>query len=218
MINKLQGTLESNQIELTGSIEVVSFLAETTFGKIRGEVEDNAKLVAKFATKQDVIEDLEEIRENAKNAVEGLVKEIERATNRENEIEDNLNTEIETRIEEDKKLTESIKEVKELTEEEIVNRKKAISYAIQNINRFKRTFEISEPTELNYIFDHNLSTKDLLINVYSVEGDDLYPTIKRGYNDITLTFNEVPTRFRVVVFALNEWANVQKLAFDLPMI
>ena len=87
MNNQLKGTLDSNSIELTGSIEYSSFIAEVWFSKIRGEVEDNPQLVEKFAKYQPLIDDLEEIRENASNAVKGLAEETERATAKEEKLE-----------------------------------------------------------------------------------------------------------------------------------
>lgn len=211
MNNQLKGTLESNSIELTGNIEYNSFLAEVWFSKIRGAVEDNPQLVEKFNQYQPLIEDLEEIRKNASDAVTGLATEIERATTRENEISDALTSEIETREQVDITLQENI-------DKEEANRKLAIKSVREDANSFKKTFEIKNPTELTYTLFHNLSTKDLLVQVYLIDDIDLQPTIKRGYDDITLTFDSVPqSTFRVDVLALNRWS-VQKLAFDLPMM
>lgn len=211
MNNQLKGTLDSNSIELTGSIESSSFIAEVWFSKIRGEVEDNPQLVEKFAKYQPLIDDLEEIRENASSAVKGLAEEIERATTKENELTEALTLETTTREEADKLLQESI-------DKEEANRKTAIKAIKDTKNSFIKTFEISNPSELTYTIFHNLSTKDLLIQAYLIDGIDLKPTIKRGYDDVTLTFDSIPEdTFRVDILALNEWS-VQKLAFDLPMM
>lgn len=211
MNNQLKGTLESNSIELTGNIEYTAFIVEVWFSKIRGAVEDNPQLVEKFAQYQPLIEDLEEIRKNASDAVKGLAEEIERATTRENEISDALTLETETREQTDITLQENI-------DKEEANRKLAIKSARDDANSFKKTFEIKNPTELTYTLFHNLSTKDLLVQVYLIDDIDLQPKIKRGYDDITLTFDSVPqSTFRVDILALNRWS-VQKLAFDLPMM
>lgn len=211
MNNQLKGTLESNSIELTGNIEYTAFIVEVWFSKIRGAVEDNPQLVEKFAQYQPLIEDLEEIRKNASDAVKGLAEEIERAITRENEISDALTAETETREQTDITLQENI-------DKEEANRKLAIKSARDDTNSFKKTFEIKNPTELTYTLFHNLSTKDLLVQVYLIDDIDLQPKIKRGYDDITLTFDSVPqSTFRVDILALNRWS-VQKLAFDLPMM
>ncbi len=208
---ELTGSIVTEVVELTGSIEATSMIAEVYFSKIKGEVEDNPQLVAKFAKYQPLIEDLDEIRQNAKDAVEGLAKEVERATTVEQEISEKLETEIIERKETDTTLQENI-------DKEKTNRQLAIKATKDDLNSFKRVFEINKPDELTYTLFHNLSTKDLFVQTYLINGIDLTPEIKRDYDTVTLTFNSIPEDdFRVVILALNEWS-VRKLAFDLPMI
>lgn len=78
----LSGTAEDSDTILEGSIDYVSIVTSTTFGLIEGEVEDNTKLVAKFATKQDVIDDLEEIRSNASKGLQASKDLIQETTER----------------------------------------------------------------------------------------------------------------------------------------
>ena len=86
-----------------------------------------------------------------------------------------------------------------------------------DINKCKKVFEYLNPADTTYLIRHDLSTKDFLINVYSINGKDLNPTIERLDGDnVQLTFEEVPSDFRVVIFAINEWA-LNQLAFNLPI-
>ena len=74
-----------------------------------------------------------------------------------------------------------------------------------DVNKCKKVFEYLNPTDTTYLIGHDLSTKDFLINVYSINGKDLNPTIERlDDNSVQLTFEEVPSDFRVVIFAIND--------------
>ena len=97
------------------------------------------------------------------------------------------------------------------------NARKSLAKSLEyDTSAHRKVFEVIEPEDVTFTFEHNLSTKDLLINVYSIYGMDLHPSIKREYNSITLVFDEVPQSFRVVVLAINKWA-LSQLSTDLPM-
>lgn len=97
------------------------------------------------------------------------------------------------------------------------NARKSLAKSLEyDTSAHRKVFEVIEPEDVIFTFEHNLSTKDLLINVYSIYGVDLHPSIKREYNSITLEFNEVPQSFRVVVLAINKWT-LSQLSTDLPM-
>ena len=69
------------------------------------------------------------------------------------------------------------------------NARKSLAKSLENdMITHKKVFEVLEPEDVIFTFEHNLSTKDLLINVYSIYGVDLHPSIKREYNSITLVF------------------------------
>ncbi len=97
------------------------------------------------------------------------------------------------------------------------NARKSLAKSIESdMIAHKKVLEVLEPEDVIYTFDHNLQTKDILINVYSIYGVDLHPSIKREYNSVVIAFNEVPQSFRVVILAINKWA-LKQLATDLPM-
>lgn len=114
----LSGTAEDSDTILEGSIDYVSVVTSTTFGLIEGEVEDNTKLVAKFATKQDVIDDLEEIRSNASKGLQASKDLIQETTERQQvdkqlqesilDVDNRIATEESTRLKADEQLQSSI--------------------------------------------------------------------------------------------------------------
>lgn len=114
----LSGTAEDSDTILEGSIDYVSVVTSTTFGLIEGEVEDNTKLVAKFATKQDVIDDLEEIRSNASKGLQASKDLIQETAERQQvdkqlqesilDVDNRVATEESTRLKADEQLQSSI--------------------------------------------------------------------------------------------------------------
>lgn len=88
---------------------------------------------------------------------------------------------------------------------------------IRNVAGKSAVFEELDPTSTTYSYRHDLSTKDLIIQCYTIDGTDLNPTVQRLDGDnIKLTFNEVPNAFRTVIWATNRWT-LNQLAFDLPI-
>lgn len=97
------------------------------------------------------------------------------------------------------------------------NARKSLAKSLENdMIAHKKVFEVLDPDTTTFTFEHNFSTKDLLINVYSIYGVDEYPAISRAYDSITLTFDEIPQSFRVVCLAINKWT-LRTMASDLPM-
>ena len=148
-----------------------------------------------------------EADETLKSSVDNEVKARQSA---DNTLQTNIGNETKARTNADTTLQENIDNEKS---QRLLN----VDSFRTDINKCKKVFEYLNPTDTTYLIRHDLSTKDFLINVYSINGKDLNPTIERLDGDnVQLTFEEVPSDFRVVIFAINEWA-LNKLAFNLPI-
>lgn len=68
-----------------------------------------------------------------------------------------------------------------------------------------------------FTIEHNLSTKDLLVQAYSpIGGEELKFSVVRNLNSLELTFETAPQgEIRVVYTAVNSWSSEQ-LPFNLP--
>lgn len=139
-----------------------------------------------------------------------IQEEVSARTEADEKLQTNIDNETKSRQSADETLQENIDTEKS---QRLLN----VDSLRTDINKCKKVFEYLNPTDTTYLIRHDLSTKDFLINVYSINGKDLNPTIERLDGDnVQLTFEEVPSDFRVVIFAINEWA-LEKLAFNLPI-
>ncbi len=187
-------TLGDNKIH--GSFTGSTNFTDTVWGDITGDIQDQKDLIELIDTESA------EVKAEIVKVAESLTSNVAR-------LDSQINKEVSER-------QADIQALNSLLEVESAAR---LSLA-QSIERdtivHRKTFEVLEPKDITYTFDHNLQTKDLLINTYSIYGEDLNPIVKREYDSITLTFDEVPQSFRVVVFAINKW-ELKQLATDLPM-
>ena len=170
-----------------------------------------------------------ETRQNADTTLQGNIdKETKARESADTTLQTNIDNEVKARQNADNTLqtnidneTKSRKSADETLQENIDTEKSQrllnVDSLRTDINKCKKVFEYLNPTDTTYLIRHDLSTKDFLINVYSINGKDLNPTIERLDGDnVQLTFEEVPSDFRVVIFAINEWM-LNKLAFNLPI-
>ena len=150
-------------------------------------------------------------RESADTTLQtNIDNEVKTRQNADNTLQTNIDNETKSRQSADETLQENIDNEKS---QRLLN----VDSLRTDINKCKKVFEYLNPTDTTYLIRHDLSTKDFLINVYSINGKDLNPTIERLDGDnVQLTFEEVPSDFRVVIFAINEWM-LNKLAFNLPI-
>lgn len=68
-----------------------------------------------------------------------------------------------------------------------------------------------------FTVEHNLSTKDLLVQAYLPIGEEeLEVNVVRNLNSLELTFNTAPQgEVRIVYIAVNSWSS-ERLPFNLP--
>ena len=186
--------------EYTFKIKVTDFLNQYT-----GPIETTIKQLQNAFTSEA------QTRENADNTLQSNIdNEIKARQNADNTLQTNIDNETNARESADTTLQENIDNEKS---QRLLN----VDSLRTDINKCKKVFEYLNPTDTTYLIRHDLSTKDFLINVYSINGKDLNPAIERLDGDnVQLTFEEVPSDFRVVIFAINEWA-LNKLAFNLPI-
>lgn len=87
-----------------------------------------------------------------------------------------------------------------------------------NINNLKGVTTLVGDGETKvFTVNHNLSTKDLIVQAYLVSGQDLSFSLKRDLNSFEITFDEAPTdEVRVIYIALNTWVGF-KLPTKLPI-
>ena len=158
-----------------------------------------------------LIDDETNARESADTSLQKSIDtEINTREKADNTLQSNIDNEIKARQSADTTLQENIDNEKS---QRLLN----VDSFRTDINKCKKVFEYLNPTDTTYLIRHDLSTKDFLINVYSINGKDLNPTIERLDGDnVQLTFEEVPSDFRVVIFAINEWM-LQGLSIKLPI-
>lgn len=87
-----------------------------------------------------------------------------------------------------------------------------------NINALKGvTVLVGDGETKVFTVNHNLSTKDLIVQAYLISGQDLSFSLKRDLNSFEITFDEAPTdEVRVIYIALNKWVGF-KLPTKLPI-
>ena len=172
--------------------------------------ETNARESADTSLQKSIDEEVS-TREKADNTLQGNIdNEVKARQSADNTLQTNIDNETKARTSADETLQENIDNEKS---QRLLN----VDSLRTDINKCKKVFEYLNPTDTTYLIRHDLSTKDFLINVYSINGKDLNPTIERLDGDnVQLTFEEVPSDFRVVIFAINEWA-LNQLAFNLPI-
>ena len=172
--------------------------------------ETNARESADTSLQKSIDEEVS-TREKADNTLQGNIdNEVKARQSADNTLQTNIDNETKARTNADTTLQENIDNEKS---QRLLN----VDSLRTDINKCKKVFEYLNPTDTTYLIRHDLSTKDFLINVYSINSKDLNPTIERLDGDnVQLTFEEVPSDFRVVIFAINEWV-LNKLAFNLPI-
>ena len=146
-----------------------------------------------------LIDDETNARQNADTTLQKSIDtEVSTREKADNTLQTNIDNETKARTNADTTLQENIDNEKS---QRLLN----VDSLRTDINKCKKVFEYLNPTDTTYLIRHDLSTKDFLINVYSINGKDLNPTIERLDGDnVQLTFEEVPSDFRVVIFAINE--------------
>ena len=183
-----------------------------TQGQVDKLIDDEAQTRESADTSlQKSINEEASTREKADNTLQSNIdNEVKARQSADNTLQANIDNETKARTNADTTLQENIDNEKS---QRLLN----VDSLRTDINKCKKVFEYLNPTDTTYLIRHGLSTKDFLINVYSINGKDLNPTIERLDGDnVQLTFEEVPSDFRVVIFAINEWA-LNKLAFNLPI-
>lgn len=126
---------------------------------------------------------------------------ITTALNKESEIRGNADTTLQENI--DKETSQRLLNVNSLR---------------KDVDTFKGVSAINGNGQTKvFTVEHNLSTKDLLVQAYSpIGGEELKFSVVRNLNSLELTFETAPQgEIRVVYTAVNLWSSEQ-LPFNLP--
>ena len=150
-----------------------------------------------------------------KTADELLQKNIDdEVANRESadtEITNALNKESNARTEADTTLQNNIDNE---TSQRLLN----VNSLRKDVDTFKGVSAINGDGQKKvFTVEHNLSTKDLLVQAYSpIGGEELKFDVVRNLNSLELTFETAPQgEIRIVYMAVNSWLSEQ-LPFNLP--
>lgn len=126
-------------------------------------------------------------------------------------LQENINDEVTNRENADTTLQNNIDNE---TSQRLLN----VNSLRKDVDTFKGVSAINGNGQTKvFTVEHNLSTKDLLVQAYSpIGGEELKFNVVRNLNSLELTFNTAPQgEVRIVYMAVNSWASEQ-LPFNLP--
>lgn len=147
------------------------------------------------------------------NSVRSLIKKDvdEQLTSFDTDITNALNKESDTREKADTTLQNNI-------DNEKTQRLLNVNSLRKDVDTFKGVSAINGNGQTKvFTVEHNLSTKDLIVQAYSpIGGEELKFSVVRNLNSLELTFETAPQgEVRIVYMAVNSWSSEQ-LPFNLP--
>lgn len=158
------------------------------------------------------IADEETSRKTADNLLQkNIDDEVANRKSADTDITNALNKESDTREKADTTLQSNIDNE---TSQRLLN----VNSLRKDVDTFKGVSVISGNGQTKvFTVEHNLSTKDLLVQTYSlIGGEELEFSVIRNLNSLELTFKTAPQgEVRIVYMAVNSWPSEQ-LPFNLP--
>lgn len=158
------------------------------------------------------IADEETSRKTADNLLQkNIDDEVTKRESADTKITNALNEESNARIEADTILQNNI-------DNETFQRLFNVSSLRKDVDTFKGVSVINGDGQTKvFTVEHNLSTKDLLVQAYLPIGEEeLEFNVVRNLNSLELTFNTAPQgEVRIVYTAVNSWSS-ERLPFNLP--
>ena len=139
-----------------------------------------------------------------------------------NLLQKNIDDEVTNRESADTKITNALTKESTILQNNIDNetfqRLFNVSSLRKDVDTFKGVSVINGDGQTKvFTVEHNLSTKDLLVQAYLPIGEEeLEVNVVRNLNSLELTFNTAPQgEVRIVYTAVNSWSS-ERLPFNLP--